>query len=107
MDDEHVVRHLCGRHVDMPDFAIRDKKGFTQLRDAIGPEVKVAGRTALGILVDANDDLDARWEAVGRPPTAAGGCGAANPSCGGRDRRRKQAARRSLVDARQRLGRRT
>ena len=63
----------------MPDFAIRDKKGFTQLRDAIGPEVKVAGRTALGILVDANDDLDARWEAVGHqlrqvavePPTRA------------------------------------
>lgn len=65
VDDEHVVRHLCRRHPNMPDFTIRDKKGFLQLRDAIGPEIKVAGRSALGILVDANDDLDARWEAVG------------------------------------------
>lgn len=64
-DDAHVVRHLCGRQRDMPAFEISDKKGFPQLKDAIGPEIKVAGRIALGILVDANDDVDARWNAVG------------------------------------------
>ena len=48
----------------MPDFEISDKKGFPKLRDAIGPELKVSGRTALGILVDANDDFNARWKAI-------------------------------------------
>lgn len=64
-DDEHVVRHLCDRHPNMPTFAIRDKRGFANLKAAIGPEIKVPGRTALGILADANDDLDARWQAIG------------------------------------------
>ena len=65
VDDRHVVQHLCSLQRDMPDFAISDKQGFPRLKDAIGPEIKVAGRTALGILVDANDDLAARWAAVG------------------------------------------
>ena len=64
-DDEHVVRHLCSREPSIPNFAISDKKGFPRLKDAISPEIKVAGRTALGILVDADDDVDARWQAVG------------------------------------------
>ena len=78
-DDEHVVRHLCDLQPDMPDFAVSDKRGFPNLKDAIGPEIKVPGRTALGIMVDANDDLHARWQAIGdrlrraavNPPTQA------------------------------------
>ena len=49
----------------MPAFAISDKNGFPNLKAAIGPEIKVPGRTALGILVDANDDVAARWQAIG------------------------------------------
>ena len=68
-DDEHVVRHLCRLHQerragdqpDVPDFAISDKRGFPNLKAAIGPEIKVPGRTALGILVDADTNVDARW----------------------------------------------
>lgn len=82
-DDAHVVRHLCRHQVTMPDFAISDKKGFPQLKNAIRPEIKVAGRIALGILVDANDDFDARWQAVAHqlrqaavdPPTRATAAG--------------------------------
>ena len=62
--DEHVVRHLCRRHQNMPAFAIIDKKGFPNLKAAIGPEIKVSGRTALGILVDANDHPTDRWTAI-------------------------------------------
>ncbi len=47
----------------MPDFAISDKKGFPNLKAAIRPEIKVPGRMALGILVDADDEL----AADGRP----------------------------------------
>jgi hypothetical protein len=63
-DDEHVVRRLCERQQDMPDFDIIDKRGFPNLKAAIGPEIKAPGRTALGILVDADDDIEARWNAI-------------------------------------------
>ena len=63
-DDKHVVQHLCRRHADMPAFDILDKGGFTNVKSAIGPEIKVSGRTALGILVDANRHPARRWAAV-------------------------------------------
>ena len=63
-DDEHVVRQLCSRQTNMPHFDICDKRGFPNLKASIGPEIKASGRTALGILVDANDDLTARRQAI-------------------------------------------
>lgn len=63
-DDEHVVRHLCNRHQAMPEFCIRDKGGIEVLLEDIGLEILDPRRKAVGILVDANDDLDARWSAV-------------------------------------------
>lgn len=48
----------------MPAFCIRDVGGLSLLKDAIGPEFKVSGRIALGILVDANKDPDARWQSI-------------------------------------------
>ena len=64
VDDKHVVQHL--RHVDqeIPPFCISEKEGLTQLLAAIGLELRVENRRALGILVDANDDVQARWNAV-------------------------------------------
>ena len=63
-DDEHVVRHLCNRHQAIPEFCIRDKGGIEGLLEDIGAEILAPSRKAVGILVDANDDLDARWNAV-------------------------------------------
>ncbi len=60
--DKHVVHHLCRRQDGpMPSFRIEDKGTLGQVLDAIGPELKVSGRRALGILVDANDSLADRW----------------------------------------------
>ena len=64
VDDKHVVWHLCNRRQDIPAFDIIDKKGFPNLASGIGPELKVSGRRAVGILADANDDLNARWQAI-------------------------------------------
>ena len=64
LDDEHVVRHLCGHYPAMPIFEIIEKKGFPNLKRAIGPEIKVSGRTAVGILVDANDHPTDRWDEI-------------------------------------------
>ena len=63
-DDEHVVRHLRNRHQAIPEFCIRDKGGIEGLLEDIGLEILAPSRKAIGILVDANDDLDARWNAV-------------------------------------------
>ena len=63
-DDEHVVRHLCLRSQPMPTFHIENKLNVDTLLDSIKQEVRVPGRNAVGILVDANDDLNARWSAV-------------------------------------------
>ena len=63
-DDKHVVRHVCQRSDAMPEFDILDKDGADNLLDSIEWEVKVPDRTTVGILVDANDDPEARWRAV-------------------------------------------
>ena len=64
-DDKHVVLQLHMRHQHhqaIPDFCISDKDGLPKLLESIGPEIKVSGRQVVGILVDANDDMEARWQ---------------------------------------------
>ena len=63
-DDLHVVRHLRMRHASTPCFCIQDKGNVDKVLDSIGPEIRAENRRALGILVDANDDLTGRWQAV-------------------------------------------
>ena len=62
--DRHVLDHIRRRHDPMPPFEIVDKGGLEKLLASIGPELKAPGRRALGIVVDANDDIEARWAAV-------------------------------------------
>ena len=63
-DDKHVVLHLRARSQPMPPFDISDKGDINSLLGSIGPEIKAPGRIAVGILPDANDDPDARWNAL-------------------------------------------
>ncbi len=63
-DDKHVVEHLCRFHQAIAHFAVVEKDGIKELLKAISPEMKRSGRKAVGILVDANDDVEARWQAV-------------------------------------------
>ena len=55
----------------MLEFNISDKNGFPNLKAAISPEFKALG-TARGILVDANDDFDSRWQAIANQLRQAG-----------------------------------
>lgn len=63
-DDEHVVRHLRDATGPIPRFDIVRKGGVNNVLRAISVEVKAPGRKAVGIMVDANDDREARWQAV-------------------------------------------
>ena len=48
----------------MPTFEIVEKGGLDKLVASIGPELTAPGRQAVGIVVDANYDIEARWAAV-------------------------------------------
>ena len=48
----------------MPTFEIVEKGGLEKLMASIVPELTAPGRQAVGIVVDANDDIEARWAAV-------------------------------------------
>ena len=63
-DDKHVVYHLRQRSHPMPDFSTKPKGNVDSLLDSIEAEVKVSGRIVLGVVMDANDDPEARWQAV-------------------------------------------
>ncbi len=63
-NDKHVVLHLRARRPLTLDFDVRDTGGIDQLLPSIGPEIKVSGRQVVGILVDADDNMTARWDAV-------------------------------------------
>ena len=62
-DDKHVVLHICQQH-SYQSPCISDKDDVDQLLKSISTELKVSGRTAVGILVDANDDPQARWASI-------------------------------------------
>lgn len=63
-DDEHVVKHLCARSGLACNFDIEQKDGFPELSKSIPVELAAPGRLALGVVVDANDNPTARWQAV-------------------------------------------
>ena len=64
LDDKHVVIHLAERSGLAQNFKIVDKKGINTLLDSIEVEVDIPGRTVLGIMLDANDNPNARWQAL-------------------------------------------
>ena len=63
-NDKHVVWQICNRHPALPDFYIHDRNGVNAVLDSIGSELIVPGRQALGILVDSDDSLQSRWDAI-------------------------------------------
>ena len=77
-DDKHTVLNLCGVSSNMPRFSILDKEGKDNLLKSVRGEILAEGRVAVGIMLDANDDLKARWRSVAgrlrdagvRPPSA-------------------------------------
>ena len=70
--DRRVVENLCKRLTLTLKFGIQDKTGFAALAKSIPVELKVPGRVALGIIVDANDDVGARWQSIANQLRTAG-----------------------------------
>ncbi len=64
VDDKHVAGHIWHRYAGDPPFSLLEKESVEKLLASISREIKVSGRVAVGILVDANSDVAARWQAV-------------------------------------------
>ena len=63
-DDKHVVLHLRERRQLTLDFDVVERENVGSLLRTISADINAPGRQVVGILVDANSDLAARWDAV-------------------------------------------
>ena len=63
-DDVQVVRQLVAANLPDVRFEIWQRQGIDELLKAIPLQFLVQGRVALGILVDADDNLQFRWNDV-------------------------------------------
>ncbi|WP_373769758.1 DUF3226 domain-containing protein [Delftia acidovorans] len=63
-DDVHVVMHICGARELGEISQIKEHGGKDKLLESIGIRVKESELDSLGILLDADTDLAARWDAV-------------------------------------------
>lgn len=63
-DDEHVVKHLRRAHGIEIDFDVEQpsEDGVEQLLDQVPTRLKESGMERLGVLVDADEDAQSRWE---------------------------------------------
>lgn len=87
-DELHVVNKLLNRHGIEPSFKIEIKGGFDELRSSIYNEVNAPQRRVLGILADANDHRDRRWQSISHQLTEAAckvpdDCSRADTICAG------------------------
>lgn len=64
VNDKHVVRQIARRAGRIATFEIADVGGIEPLLDGIEARVNFAERIALGIVADANNDINARWQSI-------------------------------------------
>jgi len=63
-DDLHVFRSLLKCH-SVPDcFDVKDKDGIEHLLETLHVELQASDLQALGLVVDADTDIETRWESI-------------------------------------------
>jgi len=65
VDDKHVVKNLLFNH-DLDIFDYKEKEGIDKLLATLQEEVEATDWTRLGIIVDADFDVQAQWSSVTR-----------------------------------------
>ena len=66
-DDKHVVWQLydaCTQQEPMPEFGVIEKVNLIQLLKSIPGEIRAPDREAVGIVIDADEDPEQRWNEV-------------------------------------------
>lgn len=72
IDDEHVVKNLCGYHNLGQIDEIKNLGGISNLLESLPVQLKGSDVKALGILVDADTNMQARWDSLRDHLVAAG-----------------------------------
>lgn len=63
--DKHVVFNICAESSpQIPVFSVFDQGNIDRLLDSVYMEVTNGERTVLGIMLDANDHPEGRWQAM-------------------------------------------
>jgi hypothetical protein len=65
-DDRAVVQSLCKQHEVPIIFSVEPKEGDTKLLEGLPLELRRRGLDRLGVVLDADNDAQARWAAVRR-----------------------------------------
>ncbi|MBI5845184.1 MAG: hypothetical protein HZB23_11005 [Deltaproteobacteria bacterium] len=63
-DDEYVVKHLCGNLQGPHIEKIKDCEGIDNLLEALPVRLKSAQEGQVGVVVDADANLAARWQSI-------------------------------------------
>ncbi len=71
-DDKHVVWNLAQHHGLPETFRVKDEDGVENLLRALPVQLKGSGIERVGVLLDADLDLAARWTALATILKASG-----------------------------------
>ncbi|MBN8230819.1 hypothetical protein JYK02_25210 [Corallococcus macrosporus] len=65
-DDREVIYRICNHHSldNKRLFAVEDKDGYENVREALQVKPRVLGMKAIGAVVDADEDLGPRWQSL-------------------------------------------
>jgi len=70
--DKHVIENLWWAHHGVPPFKVEVKEGVERLLETLEVTLKVGNIERLGVVVDADEDVDARWRTIREIAIAAG-----------------------------------
>jgi hypothetical protein len=71
-DDEHVVKHVCGTRGIQRLDEIKAQGGVDPLLESLPVRLKESDVEVLGVVIDADTDLSARWQSLQVRLTKAG-----------------------------------
>jgi hypothetical protein len=63
-DDQRVIWALCQQFHIKESFDVIDCEGYEKLKEQIPQRLKQSGIKTLGIIVDADTDINARWQSI-------------------------------------------
>jgi len=63
-DDEHVLKHICGNRGIPQIDEIKQQGSVSRLLDSFPVRLKESDLEALGVVVDADTDMPARWQSL-------------------------------------------
>ena len=65
LTDKWAIRGIRNKYCNDLRFKIDERRGLPSLIGSIQPECKVENRDALGLVVDADQNLGAVWDQIG------------------------------------------